>query len=98
MGSRKQPWHRGAHQRLARIIVDAANANPNTRCARCGRTLTEHPPAKTGRPARWTAGHKQDSRIATSIRDYQPEADTCNSSAGATYGNRNREPHTETWW
>jgi hypothetical protein len=97
MAYRKAAHHSGPHQRLARLVVNAANANPDTRCARCGLTLAEHPPAKTGRPPRWTAGHKVDGKVAHTTRDYQPEVDTCGSSAGATHGNQLREPHSRTW-
>ena len=98
MGNSKGAHHRGQHQRLARLVVNAANANPDTRCARCGRTLDQHPDTKTGKRPHWTAGHKVDGKIATSVTDYQPEANTCNYAAGATHGNRNRERHTERWW
>ncbi len=103
MATPKQPWHRGPHQRLARAVVAAAAADPSTRCLsdRCkgwgNRTLTEHPPTSTGKPPRWTAGHRVASTIATSIHDYRPEVNVCNYSHGATIGNERTEPHTERW-
>lgn len=100
-----QPHHRGAHQRLARELVQAANRNPHTQCQADGckgwgrRTLAEHPNTKTGRKPRWTAGHKVPGKIAHSINDYRPEVDVCGYSDGATLRNTRRqaEPHTEQW-
>jgi hypothetical protein len=34
--------------------------DPNTICWRDGKLLHEHPAHKTGKPARWTAGHIDD--------------------------------------
>ena len=45
-----KPWHKGSFTRRARLIRQAADADPTTRCWRCGRTKAEH-----GR--KWTAGH-----------------------------------------
>ena len=73
-----------------------------TLCWRCGRTLQQHPPG-----ARWHAGHTIDGSnnwepwygpdLPPPGDWLTPEASTCNTSAGATYGNRNREPHSEQW-
>jgi hypothetical protein len=87
MGNRKQPWHRGNHQRRARAIVQAANADPTTRCWQCGRTKTEH-------RRRWTAGHVHDSQVDGELR---AECEPCNFSRGATMGNQRREPHSTNW-
>jgi len=86
----KGPHHRGAHDRLARLAKRAWYADPSKRCARCGRTLTEHPPTSTGKRPTWDAGHKHDGQVAMSVLDYQPEVASCNRSAGATVGNRRR--------
>lgn len=83
----KAPWHKGTHQARAKRITDAANRDPNTRCWRCDKTLAEHQPHKTGKPARWTAGHVIDGLIDGPLA---PEASTCNFSAGATAGNAQR--------
>lgn len=95
MGNRKKAHHRGTHQTRARAITTAANANPNTRCWRCGRTLPEHPPHRNGRPPYWTAGHLIDGQVGGQML---PEASTCNYSAGATAGNRRRKLHTSRNW
>jgi len=78
----KAAHHRGAHTRLARQARARYNADPNTLCARC------HQPARIGDP--WQAGHKLDGIVATSLADYQPEHQSCNTSAGARLGNQRR--------
>lgn len=86
MGKAKAAHHRGPHQRLARIVVARARANPATLCRRCLLRLDQHPPHRDGRAAYWTAGH--DDRDLT--LPMGPEASTCNYSAGASKGNRQR--------
>lgn len=80
---RKAAHHRGPHQRLSKLARQQYNANPHTRCARCNEL------ARPGDP--WQAGHKHDGIVATSLADYQPEHTSCNTSAGATLGNRRRQ-------
>jgi hypothetical protein len=101
----KAAHHRGSHQRHAAKVVAAANADPTTRCQAilpngkvCNRTLTQHPPTKTGKPPEWTAGHINHGQVATSTADYRPEVMSCNSREGATRGNRNREFTTSRDW
>lgn len=76
-----------SYRRRAEAIRAAANADPNVKCWRCGRTLDEHPPHADGASAVWTAGHTIDGDNASPL---MPEASTCNYSAGATAGNRAR--------
>ncbi len=87
MGNRKGAHHRGSHQVRARAIVAAANADPTTKCGRCGKTLAEHRPHRNGTAARWDAGHVHDGQVGGPLR---PEASTCNRSAGASKGNQLR--------
>ena len=82
-----KPHYRGSYHVRSRQVRDAANADPSTRCWRCGRTLAMHEPHKNGKPARWTAGHIRDSDPTSPLA---AEASTCNKAAGATYGNRLR--------
>lgn len=91
-GKRGKPWHGGTYQVQARHVRAAANANPDTRCARCGLTLTEGIARYGQAGGRWEAGHKVDSQVNGAL---QPEHATCNRSAGAAYGNRLREPRSE---
>ena len=56
MAKRKPAHHRGDYARRAKAVRDAANADPTTRCWRCGRTQAEH-----GQP--WQAGHLNDARL-----------------------------------
>src|SRR5262245_19553682 len=85
------------------LIRSLANGTPTAVCWRCGRTLAEHPPHKNGRAASWHTGHTVDgstswqvwahvSRVPTPGDWLAPEASTCNTSDGAAYGNRRREP------
>jgi hypothetical protein len=83
----KGPHHRGTHQVRARRVVAAANANPHTRCWRCGRTLDQHRRHRNGTPARWTAGHINDGQVDGELA---PEASTCNMTAGSKLGNARR--------
>jgi hypothetical protein len=92
----KAPHHRGSYHVTAARVRAAANADPNTRCWRCGRTLNQHPPHRNGKPATWQAGHTTDSQVGGHLA---PEASTCNTIAGARYGNQLRKPRrtTLTW-
>lgn len=85
----KPAHYRGTYHRQAAALRKAANANPNTRCWRCGRTLAEHPPRRDGTPAKWTAGHVHDGEPGGNL---QPEADVCNYAAGANLHRRKSEP------
>lgn len=76
-----KPAHRrGTYHVASRQIRQAANANSNTKCWRCGLTLSEHAPHHDGKPAKWTAGHLRD---GDPLSPMMPEASTCNYSAGA---------------
>lgn len=79
--------HRGTYPARARALRARANADPLTRCWRCGRTLAEHPPHRNGKPARWTAGHLVDGQEDGPLA---PEASTCNYSSGGRLGNARR--------
>jgi hypothetical protein len=91
----KAAHHRGQHDRIARTLNKAAHANPNTLCWRCHNTLATCGPNhngthQNGTPATWHAGHTPTG--------YQHECSPCNTTDGATKGNRQRtNPHTETW-
>lgn len=80
--------HRGSYAARARKLRAAANADPLTRCWRCGRTLAEH-----GRA--WTAGH-----IAAGAIDgvLLPECAGCNYSEGAKHGARTRSQGVTREW
>jgi hypothetical protein len=94
----KAPHHRGTYHRRSLALVAAAYANPDTRCGRCGRTLSQHPPTRTGRPPRWSAGHIIDGQVDGPLR---PEVLSCNSRAGqalSTIAQRRRIIGTSTSW
>lgn len=91
----RKPHHSGTYVRDSAILRAAAYADPTTRCARCGRTLAEHPPTRTGKPPRWQAGHVNDGQIGGPLR---PEADVCNTAAGARRGNGMRRQAIAGHW
>ncbi len=91
------PAHRrGNYRTRADALRRAATADATTRCWRCGRTLAEHPPHQTGRPATWHAGHVNDGEVGGALL---PEASTCNVDAGARLGAARRWTlrTTRTW-
>lgn len=77
------PHYQGNYQREARRVRNAANANPDTLCRRCGQ------PARPGDP--WQAGHINDSQPGGPLA---PEHRSCNTSAGARLGNQQRRTWT----
>jgi hypothetical protein len=83
----KGAHHRGTYHQQSRAVVAAAYTNPGVRCWRCHLTYAEYAMRHGERAARWTAGHVNDSEIGGLLL---PEHHRCNSSAGATYGNRRR--------
>lgn len=93
--------HGTNYRKLRLIVVTVANANPMTLCHRCHNPIDKCKPHRNGKPARWTAGHLHDSQpdATLTLDDLAPECSPCNSSAGASYGNRNRtEPRTARLW
>jgi hypothetical protein len=88
----------GTYRRRACIVRARAYADPTTICWRCGRRLDQVPPHKTGRRARWTAGHVIDGDPRSELR---AECSPCNLSAGAVLGNTGRppgrNPHSRRW-
>lgn len=81
MAKVKAAHHRGTHQRRARAVVAAANANPATLCRRCGQ------PARPGDP--WQAGHINDGQIDGPLA---PEHRSCNARAGQALSAQRRKP------
>lgn len=91
-----KPWHRGAHPRIARAVVAAANANPTYTCPTCRMTRTEGI-ARWGTNGEWEGGHRVHGQPEYG---YHAQHAHCNRSEGATYGNLKRlegEPHSERW-
>jgi hypothetical protein len=74
----KGPHHRGRYHVRSRALVKAAYLNPLTECWRCGRTLAQHPPTKTGRPPKWSAGHVTKGQVDGLLL---PEVLSCNVRA-----------------
>lgn len=85
-------------RREGAVLRERAEADPSTRCWRCGRTLVEHEPHASGKPARWQAGHVDDPELAWRTGAWRvghtppwlPEVSTCNTRAGARKGNATR--------
>jgi hypothetical protein len=106
VSGQRKPWHSGDFNRVSRTMRAQANADPTTTCWRDGRTLAEHGPNATWncghiKPhemhlyqqhpspyATWSTGSDRQRRLCA------PEVAGCNTSQGATDGNRTREPHT----
>lgn len=76
------------YRRIAPLIRAAAYANASTTCRRCGLTLAER--RRTHPTDVWQCGHPD----RPGDIGYAPEHRSCNTSAGATDGNKRREPHT----
>ena len=99
------PAHNRAHYTQtyatqSRKLKQRAYADPTTRCeailedgTTCGRTLSQHPPHKTGRAIRWTAGHVNDGEVNGALR---PEASSCAASSGARLRNERTPMRTLT--
>lgn len=88
MPAKSKVHYSGDYKRRARLVRQAAQVNPSTRCWRCGRTQAEH-------KRRWQAGHVIDGEVSGLLL---AECEQCNTSAGASAGNRKRvEPHSERW-
>lgn len=66
-----KPWHQGDYRKRAARVRALANANPDTRCWRCGEL------ARPGDP--WQAGHVIDGQIGGELR---AEHRSCNIEAG----------------
>jgi hypothetical protein len=85
-----KPAHRrGSYHVTAKRVREAAYANPGTTCWRCGLPLD----AKPGDT--WDAGHLRDGDPTSPLL---PEHSSCNRSAGATMGNRQRGRRTTMRW
>lgn len=90
-----QPHHRDRrYVSDGRKLIALAKANPHAVCARCGKTIAEHPPHHTGKRAHWTRGHTINGSTTWTVwwdvtRRPPPgdwlaaEISTCNYSAGA---------------
>jgi hypothetical protein len=99
--------YRGDYDRRRATLVEAAYANPATRCgmlpgdrvplgAGCGLTLAEHSLTKTGRRQRWTADHVRPGDRFSPLR---PVATSCNCAAGTRLANaRRRRLRTTIQW
>ena len=82
MPGRNRAHYRGTYGRRARWVREMANANPQTRCWRCGQ------PAIEGDP--WQAGHIRDGDPSSPLA---PEHTSCNARAG----NNLKEPRSQRW-
>ena len=81
------PAHNRSHyqthdyKRRSVAVRAKANADPTTRCWRCGQGARPADP--------WVSGHTVDSDSSYPLA---AEHQSCNASAGASYGNRKRRP------
>lgn len=77
----------GDYSRRSQHVRDQANADPNTRCWRCGHT------ARPGDP--WQAGHIVDGDPTSPLA---AEHRSCNARAGAHRGHQRRKEPTSFDW
>lgn len=94
MPARDRTHYAGSYDARARAVRDAAYADVNTRCWRCGRTLAEAQ-ASSEKQVSWHAGHVYDGNVASPLL---PEHSTCNTAAGARAGNRKRALNPSRRW
>lgn len=87
--------HSGSYEVRARRVRDAANADPSTRCWRCGKTLAEARKMHPQRNVVWHAGHTVDGNSAFPLA---PEHSVCNTSAAARETNRKRSMRPSRKW
>ena len=86
MPAKDRQHYRGDYQSRARAVRDAANADPSTKCWRCG------DPARPDDP--WQAGHLRDGDATSPLA---PEHRSCNAKAGAAIVNGQRERRSRDW-
>lgn len=96
MPARDRQHYTGSYDQRAKAVRAAANADPSTRCRRCGLTLEERRRANPGKRIVWDAGHLEDGNYLSPL---VPEHSDCNRSAGARLGNAKRRlPRSEQWY
>jgi hypothetical protein len=96
MRSRPKPHASYGYQVRARQLRQRANADPSTRCWRCGLTLVEAQDRCPDKRIVWHAGHVID---GDNDGPLLPEHSHCNTSAGATAGNLARpQQKASRWW
>jgi hypothetical protein len=83
----KQAHHRGSFDRRAKLVRQAAYANPSTVCHRCGFRLHEGPFHRNDRTEKWEAGHLIDGQPDGPLL---PEARSCNRRDAARKTNARR--------
>lgn len=85
MARQKPAHHRGSHQADAARIVEAAKADPSTRCWKCKRTIVE---VRRSEPnARWIGGHVVAGQVGG---PYKAECSVCSNREGADITNAKR--------
>ena len=87
--------YRGSYTVRAKAVRDAANADPATRCRRCGLTLAEFIAKHPDRKPAWQAGHVIDHNQLSPLA---AEHAWCNGSDGARKRNRVRTMNNSERW
>jgi hypothetical protein len=88
MSTNNKQLYRGSYPRRSKAVREAAKANPNTRCWRCGKTYAEALRMWGPVKAAWQAGHVVDSHPGSPLA---PEHAKCNEAAGGRLGNARRQ-------
>lgn len=92
MAKQKPAHYRGTYHVHSRWVRVQANANPNTRCWRCHRTLFEAQAAH-GPHVRWTAGHLVDGQAGGKLA---AECSHCNYGEPGRKRHRAKQPERRT--
>jgi len=95
MPAHDQSHYRGSFGARSRAVRAAANADPSTRCRRCGLTMAEFVARFPDRKAAWQAGHTVDGHQLSAL---SPEHAWCNASDGARKRNRVRVLNNSERW
>jgi hypothetical protein len=95
MPAKDRSHYAGSYQKRARLVRDRANADPLTRCWRCGLTLAEARRRWPDKDVIWHAGHVVD---GDSTAPLLPEHSNCNIYAGAVAGNLAKNAKRGRWW
>lgn len=89
-------YHAGNHRALGGVVVRAAYNNPDTICARCGKTYRQAVEAWGEQAAAWVRGHKVRATVARTSAEYQAEHARCSAQEGAQVRNA-RSSHGYDW-
>jgi len=95
MTGRGQQHYAGTYGTRARLVREAAFADPTTKCWRCGKTLAEAKKIWPDKNVTWHAGHTVDGNSAMPLA---PEHSVCNIRSGGSIGAKRRSLRPSRRW